>query len=149
MANEITISKGNYSVIVYATNVAEGFANKIFLITPPQSAANQASGPKDVKVVDLLRITHTLAIKGFIVGTDSKTAHDVKADLKNIFNGADISGGTVTLTYDGDSYSGYFEKLTVTERSKDEPDDFVSSKENYDDIIKYEVAITFNKGIQV
>ena len=46
---EVTISKGSFSATIYANQVSEEYSNKIFLITPPQTANNQASGPKDVK----------------------------------------------------------------------------------------------------
>lgn len=149
MTNEIIISKGSYSVTIYTVTVAEGLTNKILLIAAPQSKSNQSEGPKPVKAVDLLRITHDLVIKGFIVGTASKTAKEVKDELKSIFNGGGIAGGTVSLVYGGDSYSGYLEKLTITEEPIDQPSDFVSAKENYTDIIQYEVAITFNEGEQI
>ena len=146
MTNELIFSKGTYSVTIYSSSVAEGYTNKIFLIAAPQSQANQADGRKTVKVVDLLRITHDIVVKGYVVGTSTKTAKEIKDELVSIFNGGGTNGGVVSLIYNGTTYSGYLEKLTITEESFDEPDDFVTSKENYDDVVQYEVAVTFNEG---
>jgi len=142
---EITISKGDYSVTVYATEIDEEYSNKIFNIIPPQSKSSQGSGPKDVKLVDLLRITHQIAIKrAYITASDTKTAKEVKDDLKSIFNGGDENGGEVTLTYDGDSFTGYIEKLGITEDANDEPDNY-TGKDN----AKYHIQITFIEGVSI
>ena len=147
MANNITLEKGELSVTVSTEIVTDGYANKIFSIVPAQSAANQASGPQDTKVVDLLRITRQIVIKGFIVGTDEKTAKEVKDDLVSIHKGGSTAGGVVTLTYDGNTIYGFLEKLTTVEKSFDEPSDFVSSYAKYLDVLKYEVSITFIEGV--
>lgn len=162
MANEITLSKGGITVTVYVEEVNDNFANKIFIITPAQSSSNQSDGPKSAKVVDLLRVTHTMVIRGHITGTASKTATQVKQDLINIWKGGATAGGVVTLTYDANakafgstgttantSIDGYIEKLNFKERAFDEPSDFVSAKENYQDIAKFEVMVTFIEGIKV
>ena len=164
MANNITISKGSYSVTIYASKaaVADNYTNKLFQITPPQTKDNQTSGPSESRTVDLLRITHQMVIKGFITGTDTKTAIEVKQELVNIWKGAEAQGGEVSLTYDGNAsgfgnaaatdtnpISGYIEKVTFTDDAMDEPTDFVSAKENYADIVKYGVSITFLEGVEV
>ena len=84
---ELIISKGIYSVTVYAVEVDDGFANKIFTITPPQSSANQESGARDTIIIDLLRNVRTIAITGHITPTSTKTAKEIKNDLINIYNG--------------------------------------------------------------
>ena len=74
MTSEITIAKGAYSVIIYTDNVSENYDNKIISIKPGQTKQKQDTGPKNVKVVDLLIITHAMILKGYITPTATKTA---------------------------------------------------------------------------
>ena len=162
MANNITISKGSFSVDIQVERVDDNFVNKLFVIAPVQATNNQGDGPKEPKIVDLLRTTHQLLIKGHITSTATKTALEVKQDLVNIWKGAGATGGTASLTYDENAsasgntaatntnpISGYLEKVNFQNISMDEPDDFDSAKENYTDVSKFEVAITFIEGAQV
>jgi hypothetical protein len=155
MTAEITFEKGNYLMTVFSDTVAENLTNKLFYITPPQSKGNQGSGKKETKVVDLLRITHQFVIKGYICGsatTDTYpaklsgaaqdlTAKQVKDYLKNIAEGGETAGGTVTMTYDGDTYNGYIEKLNFVEKAID------SIETSIKDAVWYEVSVTFVKGV--
>ncbi len=143
MVNELTISKGALSVTIYSTNIAENFTNKIFIITGATNNNNQAGGPSSNKIVDLLRIVHQLVIKCYIVGTDSKTAKQVKAELVSISKGAATAGGTVALVYDGDTFNGYIEKLNIVEKAEDSP------SESIRDYARYEVALTFVEGTSI
>lgn len=143
MVNELTIAKGAFSVTLYGDNIAENYVNKIFLITPAQSSANQASGVISTKVVDLLRVTHQIVIKGYLTGTDTKTNKQVKGDLVNIFKGAATAGGVTTLTYDTDAITGYIEKLTIIEKAIDNP--ATTDKE----LARYEIALTFVEGVAI
>ncbi len=162
MANEITLTKGEITITLGVQEVNDNYANKIFIITPAQSSTNQADGPKEAKVVDLLRVTHSMVIRANIFGTASKTATQVKQDLINIWKGAATVGGTIALTYDANArafgstdttanttINGYIEKVNFKEVSADEPDDFVSAKENYTDISKFEITLTFLEGVKV
>ena len=153
MANlNITITKGNLTVTIQTQEVIDNFSNKLFLITPPQSASNQASGPKPVKIVDLLRITHTIIVRGLITPGDddsgSGSANSAKDDLITIYKGASVTGTTTSLIYDGDTFEGYIEKLTLTEKVG-KPDDFDSNPTAYPEVIGYEVSITFLEGTTV
>jgi len=141
--NELTLEKGGYKVTIYSDTIAENYTNKIFLITPAQSVANQSLGINDVKIVDLLRVTHQIVIKGYISGSATKTAKEVKDDLINIFKGGGLDGGTTELVYDGDTIRGYIEKLNFVEKSADDPSTTIK------DFARYEVAITFVEGVQV
>jgi len=143
MVNELTFAKGEKTVTVYTDTIAENFTNKIFIITPAQSSANQASGPKDNKIVDLLRIVHQFVIKGYIIGTVSKTVKEVKEDLVSIYEGAGTTGGVTTLTFDTDTYDGFIEKLNVVEKAEDSPATSIK------DYARYEVAITFVEGVSI
>jgi len=145
MASNITLSKGGTSVTIYSTRVDEEYKNKLFPITPPQTKSNQSSGPKSTKIVDLLRVTHYLNIKGWI-----QTATD-KENLVTIFRGAGLNGGTVTLAYDDcvglagstDSITGYVEECTVSEESQDNP------TYSGDDHGRYEVEVKFLEGVNI
>ncbi len=141
--SELTVSKGGISVTIYATDIAENYTNKIFIITGATTNDNQAGGPSSNKIVDLLRIVHQLVIKCYITGTDSKTAKEVKAELVSIAEGAATAGGTVALAYDGDTINGYIEKLNIVEKAEDSPSDTIR------DQARYEVALTFVEGTSI
>jgi len=127
MVNEITLSKGIYSVTIYTTDVADNFQNKIIALTPPTGRQNQSDGPKPAKLIDLLRVTRTIKIKGYII------SNTVKADLIALIKGAKANGGTITLTYPngGDSafnspgtattYEVLIETCTINDKAFDEP----------------------------
>jgi len=140
MVSEITISKGSYSVTLYATDIAENFTNKIFVITGATSNENQSGGPSDPKIVDLLRITHQFVIKCYITGTSTKTNKEVKEELIEIYEGAGINGGTTSLVYDGDTFEGYIEKLNIVEKAEDNISTTIK------DYARYELAVTFVEG---
>ena len=52
-------------------------------------------------------------------------------------------------SFDGDSIDGFIEKLTTVEKSFDEPSDFVAGYTKYQNVFKYEVAITFIVGVSI
>ena len=145
----MTFTKGSTAVTIYANTVAEGYVNKLFVITIPTATGNQAVGTADNKVVDLLRNTRTFVVKGFITGTDSKTARAVRDELRYIFNGAGQNGGTTAMVYDTDTINGFMEKLNIVHDATDEPADFESGLTSYQEVAKYEVAITFVEGTEV
>lgn len=157
MVQEITISKGNYLVTLYATDIAENYTNKLIMVPNVQTKENQENGVRPIKIVDLLRIVHQYVIKCYITGSETTdtspaklngvaqnlTPKEVKDYLKIIYNGGGINGGVSTLIYDGDSISGYMEKINVVEKSSDSPSDSIK------DYARYEVALTFVEGGEV
>ena len=146
MANNITISKGAFSVEIDTTDVAEGYTKKLVIIKPPQAKQKQSTGPAGNIIVDLLIITRVFSIKGEITGTDTLTAKQVRDKLKSIYNGGGINGGVETMVYDGESVEGFMEKLTITESSTDEASDFESNPEKYQEVPKYSVSFDFVEG---
>ena len=162
MATNVVLSKNSISVTVETVEVNDSYNNQLFIIKPIQSKANQSNGPKTPKIVDLLRVAHSMIIRGHITSSASKSAIAVKQDLVNIWKGAGADGGTVSLTYDsnassiGDTtatatnpISGFIEKINFKDVSMDEPGDFTSSSENYTGVAKYEVTITFLEGTNI
>ena len=141
MTDELTFSKSSTTITIYADTIAENYTNKLFYITPATNADNQASGPSDTIAVDLLRIVHQFVIKGYLCGTDSKTAKEVKEDFVSIYNGAGTTGGTTAFVYDSDTFNGYIEKLNFVEKAADDPSSAIK------DYARYEVSITFVEGV--
>jgi len=134
---EIVISKGETSVTIYGVEVDDGFANKIFILTPPSN--NPEDGARSSIIVDLLRNTRTIIITGHIAPTSSKTAKEIKDELIYIYNGGGTTGG-ITLSYDGDDLVGTMEKLAFNHKPSDEPTSPPS------DFAKYTVQISFVVG---
>jgi len=135
MTINLTLAKGAYSVTIHTITINENYKNRFNVLSLPQTKDNQSSGPKDSKVTDMLRITHTLAIKGAIISTSDRN------DLISIFKGGGVSGQPATLTYDShpDTPLNIFpEGLTIIENSKD-----TALANQY----KYEVSLTLVEGI--
>ncbi len=142
----ITIAKGTLSVTIHPQETAEEISNKLTVIPIPQTADNQATGTKDTKIMDLLRLTHTLIVRGYITASSTATAKEVKAQLINIIEGASINGGTCTLTYDSKPFKGYIEKFIITEKAQDDP---VGAGYTGTDHARYELNLTFIEGVSV
>ena len=100
------------SVTVYTTSVEKVFLKKITGITAPQSTANYGSGPKDTKIVDLLRIEGRFTVNGKIDSADEST-------LEGLFN----AGGTFSMSWKGTSYNINMEKLSLTNKNDQEQDE--------------------------
>ena len=143
MVQEIVISKGAYSIIYHGVNIAENYLNKIVRLPTITTKDNQSTGSGIMKIVDLLRITHQFVIKGYITGTDTKTAKEVKDDLREIVLGASINGGTISMLYDGDTFNGYIENLSFIEVPADGEH---SSNKQY---ARYEMSLTFLEGVTI
>jgi len=125
MTSNIILSSGSYTVTVFTTMVDETYSKLLTTIAPPVTKPWTA-GPKDNKIVDLLRITHRFEIDGYIVadeGTygsgDSNTTVAGKAsDLVALFK----KGGVITFTYtaaSGTSFNVNIEKLSIKEVAQD------------------------------
>ena len=136
----IGFSKGSNSVELDADRVDEELKNKLITLTLATSTSNQASGVKNTKIVDLLRITEQYSIKAYITKSGSDSAKDIKDTLKLIAKGSNENGGVITMTYDGDSIEGYLESVVCTKMAKDHPDTETEEE------VKYECQIVFVKG---
>lgn len=104
---DITLGSGGSAVTVHVTQVEEIFNKALTAVTPPQSSANWASGPKDTKIVDLLRVEQRFSVNGYIESAD-------KANLKALFK----AGGVFNMTWDGESFNINMDKLSITKGSR-------------------------------
>ena len=90
-------------VTIYTENVEKILSKKLINITPPQSTGNWGSGPKDTKIVDLLRIETRFSIRGTI-----DTAS--QATLEAAFN----AGGVMAFVWDSATHQVNVDKLAIT-----------------------------------
>ena len=142
--DDIRFTKGSYDVTVFTAKVTESVKNALKIVAGKggQSRDNQSDGPKDTMIVDMLKITNAYHVEAYITKTDSKTAKQVKDELKKIAEGADIDGGDVTMYYEDGTVDGYIETLNIDKVYND------NSVETYTgiDSAEYHVTIEFIKG---
>lgn len=141
--DDITLAKGAYSVTLFTTTSAENFKNTLEVIPPIATPDKQSDGVKIPTVVDLLRITHTFTFECYITATSSKTAKQVKEDLKKIFNGADVDSTPIVLTYEDESTDVFPEDIVI---KKINNDDVVSTGYDGEDAVEYQVTLTVVEG---
>ena len=147
--SNIVISKGSYSVEIQTiSGTSENIKNVLKLIVGSGGTTeqNQADGPKDTRVVDLLRITEAYHIEGQITASSTKTAKQVKDDLRSIVLGGGTAGGEITLLYEDESISGYIEDLVIKKIGND---DVVGAGYTGKDSAEYTVTVEFVKGVRV
>ena len=135
MTSDMILAKGSYSVTVNTTEITDNYDNKVNPIIPPQTKQNQSNGPKDVKIVDLLKITHEMVIRGSIKTTATRD------DLIQISKGGGVSGTPITVTYDTHPSSPmnmFMTKCQIKEAARDK--DSANQR-------KYEVQITLIEGV--
>ena len=141
MPSNITLAKGNFSVTIYTDSVSDGIKNQLLVLPTPTVSQIQSDGPEGTMIADLLRLTRTFIIKGYI------ESNSVKSNLMKIVKGAEIAGGEVTLAYSegGDitSFTGYIQSCVVTQEASDEPSSPPS------DFAKFTVTVTFVEGTKM
>lgn len=93
---------GSNQLTVYDEKIEYVLTKTLIKINPPTSTANWTNGPKDTKVIDLLRIDELYNVTGHINSAD-------ESKLK----GAAKAGGVLNVTIKGASYTANFEKLTI------------------------------------
>lgn len=141
--DNITITKGSYSVELFTVSSAENFKNTLTVIPSAVSPSNQSLGVKDAIVVDLLRITHTYQVEAYITSTTTKTAKNVKDDLIAIFNGGAVDSSASILTYEDSQSNVFLEDLVIKKMNND---DVVSSSYTGNDSAEYHVTLTLVEG---
>jgi len=121
---------GSNEVTINTTKFTENFTKKLTVITPPQSTGNRSNGPKQTKVVDLLRIEQRYSIRGYIEASN-------RVKLKTIY----LNGGSTNwLIYEEDVMCN-MEKLTIDTNPTDK------AQSNEDDDL--EVTIDGVMGIDI
>jgi len=139
--SELTLTKNSINVTIYARRIEDGFKNKLTTITPAVGRQSQSAGPKDTKVVDLLRLTRSFRIDGYVVSNTDK------ASLISLIEGAGTNGGPITLSFseggDATSFEVFVEDCIFVYESQDEP------TSPPDDLAKHSVNITLIKGVQI
>jgi len=112
VANIILDEGGSNELTIYTTSCEKIYSKKFTAVTPPQSTANYESGPKDTRIIDLLRIEVRFVVRGLIDSAD-------ESKIQNLFNG----GGVINMKYKGSTFSINKEKLTITNDTKSENDE--------------------------
>jgi len=112
VANIILDEGGTNALTVYTESCEKIYSKKILGITPPTSTGNQESGPKNTKIVDLLRIEIRFSVRGSIDSAD-------ETKIQNLFN----AGGVFNMKYKGSTFTINPEKITITNDNKSENDE--------------------------
>lgn len=141
--DDITLTKGAYSVQMFTTTSAENFKNSLTIVTGVVAPSKQAAGVKLPTVVDLLRITHTFTFECYIAATATKTAKQIKDDLIKIVNGAEVASVPVELTYE-DGTIGVFPEDCVIKKINN--DNVVATGYSGLDAAEYQVTLTVVEG---
>lgn len=137
--DDIRFVKGSYDVTLFTVIPTENLKNAIQFVPPVQTPGNQSLGPRRPKASDLLKITESFVFKTQITKTSTKSAQEIKAELKQIFKGGGIDGGSpVTMHYEDETFPVYITDLVI-KRASD-----VSAKDTYadKDMNEYDVTIT-------
>ena len=112
VSNIVLDSGGDNQLTIYTESCEKIYSKKLIGITPPQSTANYDSGPKDTKIVDLLRIEIRFVVRGVIDSAD-------ESKVQNLM----VGGGVIKLTWKGTDFNVNFEKITITNDNKTEHDE--------------------------
>ncbi len=141
MPSNITLAKGDITLTIQTDSVSDGIKNQLLILPIPTVSQNQDSGPDGTNIADLLRITRTLLIKGYIISNAEKS------NLMKLAQGGEITGGEITLTYseggDKTTFTGYLQSVLVTYEPSDEDSSTPS------DFPKFVVTITFIEGTKM
>jgi len=141
--DDITLSKGDFTVTLFTTTSAENFKNTFKILPGVVTPDNQGSGVKKATVVDLLRITHSFSIECYITATSSKTAKQVKEDLIDIFNGGEVSSTPVVFTYEDTAFDVFIEDCVIKKLNND---DVVATGYDGEDAAEYQVTLSLVEG---
>ena len=112
IANIILDEGGDNALTVYTESCEKVYSKKVTAITSPQSTANKGDGPKDTRIVDLLRIEVRFTVRGSIDSAD-------ESKIQNLFN----IGGVFNMKYKGSTFTVNAEKLTILNDGKTENDE--------------------------
>lgn len=108
----IVLGLDENAVTVYTTSCEKIYSKKSSTITPPQSTANRTLGPKDTKIIDLLRVEIRYTVRGVIDSAD-------EAKLQTLLT----TGGVFNMNYKSENFNVNFDKLTITNNNNTENDE--------------------------
>src|SRR3990167_10832370 len=143
MPSNIVLSKDGTQVTLSTTMDEEILTKVVVSITYPNSKANWGSGAKDVKLLDLQRIERKISVEGWLAngfgsGDTNSNATDKKTNLRTIFK----SGGTISMTYEGSTFTGIMDKLAIKRVADD-------SESNPPDKGEYFVKFSIIEGVNL
>ena len=143
MPTNVILSKNGIQVTLSTTMDEEILNNAAQAITYPNSKANWGSGAKDVKILDLQRIERKISVEGWLAngfgsGDTNSNATDKKTNLRTIFK----SGGTISMTYEGSTFTGIMDKLAIKRVADD-------SESNPPDKGEYFVKFSIIEGVNL
>ena len=133
----LILSKGAFSVTIQVEEISDDYSNQIKAIVIGTTKQKQELGATDNKIIDLLKITHQMVVRGILISSTERNS------LISIMKGAETFGGPATLTYVGYPNSPldvYVEKIMIIEKAIDKNADGSTQK-------KYEVQITLLEGV--
>lgn len=108
--DNITLDKNGSNSITIYTVECEDITNKLVkVIKPGQSSSNWGSGPKENRIVDLLRIEQRFKVTGHIDYAD-------KAKLKAIQR----AGGTAVMEWDSEDFDINIDKCVIKKGKRDD-----------------------------
>ncbi len=112
VSNIVLDTGGTNALTIYTESCEKIYSKVLTKVTPPQSSANRGSGPKDTKIVDLLRIEIRFAVRGTIDSAD-------ESKIQNLLT----LGGVFKFTYKSTTYTVNFEKLSIRNDNRTENDE--------------------------
>lgn len=141
--SDVNFVKGSFNVTLFTELPTENLVNAIQFVPTVQVPQLQSAGSQLNKAVDLLKITESYVFKCAITKTDSKSAKDIKDELKSLAKGAGINGGgPITMTYEDDALTGYITNLVFKKVNNDNAQASYPGKDSKE----YDVTITFTLG---
>lgn len=126
----VVVAPGDTNEVTIQTKSIKYNITKILpLIKPPQSSGNWSSGPKENKMIDLLRIEERYTVTGFVAYTEFSKIRSV---LKR--------GGSFDISVRGETLTVNSDQCEMSDESTD------SEIENTVEDYQTEITITFIVG---
>ena len=130
----VSLSKGSVSVEIKARKIDVSYDSQMNTVQLPVQFSEQDLVSNNVKVIDLKRFNFTISVTGLLWSDSTSTATEKATALfsETVISGSPItgangkvgmmrSGGAITLTYRGRTYSGGIMKASYTDdASRDE-----------------------------
>ena len=144
--DNITLAKGSFSITLPTATTVENWKNVLKIIPGVTTTGNQVDAPNKSQIVDIQRTNYTYVFECYITSTTgpTKTAKQIKDELRVLFEGARTAGGIITLTYEDDSIDVFFEDCVIKKLTSDDP----VGNNSDEDVAEYQLTLTFVEGEQ-